>query len=146
VVKLAGFAQDALHGTGAVIVTWYTSLREATLGLEKNAFTGLKYSLIAVAAACLAILLFGVGPWVGMFLASGPTRLLFLACVVTSVALYVDSTRSSGADPRFAPAFPIALVLFCYVLARAALLAVARGEVRWRGRGYPLEQLRRNRI
>jgi cellulose synthase/poly-beta-1,6-N-acetylglucosamine synthase-like glycosyltransferase len=146
VVKLAGFAQDALHGTDAVIVTWYTSLREAVLGLEKNAFTGLKYSLTAVVAACLAILLFGVGPWIGVFATSGPTQLLFLGCIVTSIALYVDSTSSSGADPRFAPAFPIALVVFCYIIARAALLAVTRGEVRWRGRGYPLDQLRRNRI
>ena len=146
IVKLSGFAQDALHGTGEVIVTWYGSLREATIGLEKNAFTGLKYSLTMVAAACLAILIFGVGPWVAVLLTTGPTRLLCLGCILLSIGLYIDSTRSSGADPRVAPAFPIALILFCYIVIRAALLAVTRREVRWRGRGYPLEQLRRNRI
>jgi cellulose synthase/poly-beta-1,6-N-acetylglucosamine synthase-like glycosyltransferase len=146
IVKHAGFAQDALHGTGEVVVTWYTSLREAVIGLEKNSFTGLKYSLLAVIAVCLSILAFGVAPWIAVFLTSGSTRLLFFGCIVVSAALYVDSTRASGADPRFAPAFPVALLLFCYIIVRAALLAVARGEVRWRGRAYPLDQLRRNRI
>lgn len=146
IVKLAGFSQEALHGTGEVVVTWYASLREAVIGLEKNAFTGLKYSLLAVLAACLSLLAFGVTPWIAVFLTDGSTRLLFIGCVLSSVIVYVDSTRSSGADPRYAAAFPVALLLFCYILARSALLAVIRGEVRWRGRGYPLEQLRSNRI
>lgn len=146
IVKRAGFAQDVLHGTGQVHVTWYRSLAEAAVGLEKNSFTGLKYSLLAVAAACLALMAFGVAPWVAVFLTSGTVRLLFLGCVLVSIALYVDSTRTSGADPRFAPAFPLALVIFCYILARAAVLAVSRGEVRWRGRAYPLDELRQNRL
>ena len=146
IVKRAGFAQDALHGTGHIRVIWYHSLSDAVVGLEKNAFTGLRYSIVAVAAACLAILAFGVTPWVAVFLTDGIDRLLFLGCVIAASALYLDSTRSSGADPRFAPAFPIALLVFTYILARAAWLATIRGEIRWRGRGYPLEELRRNRI
>lgn len=146
VIKCAGFAQDALHGTEQVRVTWYDSLEEAVVGLEKNSFTGLKYSVAAVAATCLALLAFGIGPWLAVFVTTGTARLLFLGCVLTSIAAYLDTTRSSGADPRFAPAFPIALLVFCYIIVRAAWLATTRGEVRWRGRAYPLDELRRNRL
>lgn len=142
-IKQAGFRQDVLYGTGEVKVEWYSSLSEAVTGLEKNAFAGAGYSVTRVVAACAALLLFGLWPWIAVVTAEGPVRLLNLASVLVMAGLYVSSTRSSGARPWLAIAMPLAICIFCFTVARSAALAVVRGAIRWRGTSYPLEELRR---
>lgn len=142
-LKEAGFRQDVAYGTDQVEVEWYGSLGEAVRGLEKNAFAGMGYSAPAVLAACAAILLFTVWPWIALFIVDGTARMLYGASVVIMVFLYVSSSRSSGANPWLAPAIPFAICVFCYTLLRSSALALVRGEIRWRGTAYSLDELRR---
>jgi glycosyltransferase involved in cell wall biosynthesis len=146
ILKKAGFRQDLLVGMRELSVTWYHSVREGIEGLEKNAFAGLRYSALISLGAVVALLTTGVGPWVGVLLTGGWPQLLHTASVLLTVGVYVVSTRASGANPWLAPLFPIGILIFCYVILRSATLALVRREIRWRGRTYPLDELRRNRI
>ena len=145
-VKEAGLRQDMLYGTGELSVRWYGSVREAIRGLEKNAFAGMHYSLVAVVAACLCMLLFGAWPWVAILFTDGLAQGLNAAAVVAMAGLYVQSTRSSGASPWLAPAIPVAFCILSWAVIRSAALALLRGEIRWRGTAYPLDELRRQRL
>jgi hypothetical protein len=145
-LKAGGFRQDVVYGRGEVAVEWYASLRAAVAGLEKNAFAGVGYSLAAATGSCLAVLVGIVLPFAALMLTSGVTLALNLVAVGAMLALYVQSTRSSGANPLLAPAFPLGALFVCWGLARSAALAVGRGEIRWRGTAYRLDALRRNRV
>lgn len=146
VIKERGFRQDVLYGTGAVRVEWYGSLGEAVRGLEKNAFAGMGYSAPAILAAVAALLLFAVWPWVALFVTSGWTLVLNVVSVGVIALLYFLSSRSSGARRWLAPLIPFAICIFCYTILRSAGLAIWRGEIRWRGTAYPLDELRRYRV
>jgi hypothetical protein len=145
-IKQAGFRQEALFGRGEVRVQWYSSIGEAVRGLEKNAYAGLGYSVGAVAGACLSLLVFGVWPFAALAVTSGAALGMNLGAVAIMLVLYVASTRTSGADPRLAPAVPLGILIFCYAVSRATLLTIVRGEIRWRGTSYSLEELRGNRV
>jgi hypothetical protein len=146
IIKEAGFRQDVLYGTGEIGVEWYPSLAEAVRGLEKNAFAGFGYSVARVLAGCAALLAFAVWPWLAVLLTSGPTRWINASSVIAMVLLYIASARASGANARLAPGIPVAIIILCYAILRSTLLALIRGEIRWRGTAYRLDDLRRNRI
>ena len=84
--------------------------------------------------------------WVAVAVTSGPTRWMYAGSVLITIASYVQSTRSSGANPRFAPALPFAFLLLSWTILRAAALALVRREIRWRDTTYALDDLRRNRL
>jgi len=62
------------------------------------------------------------------------------------VLVFGISARASGARPGYVLAFLAAALLFAYIIWRAALLAIIRGSVTWRGTAYPLAQMRANRV
>jgi hypothetical protein len=46
----------------------------------------------------------------------------------------------------FVLAYPIAALLFAYIMWRSALIAVTRGTITWRGTAYPLAAMRANKV
>jgi len=143
-IKRSGYLQAAAVGRGQVHVEWYSSLWDAIRGLEKNAFAGLGYSVRRTLAACVALLAFLVWPFVALLVTSGAAFWLNLAIVGWVLGLYIGSTRTSGCDPRLAPGLPFGVIFICFAILRSAWLATVRGEVRWRGTSYSLEELRRD--
>jgi len=146
ILKQGGFHQEGMYGRGEVQVEWYGSIGEAIRGLEKNAFAGLGYSVAVVISACTALLVTGVWPYAALFLTSGAVLAMNAATVGVMTFLYVASTRASGSSPWYAPALPLGIMFFCYAVVRSATLALVRGEIRWRGTAYSLDELRRNRV
>jgi hypothetical protein len=114
-----------------ITVEWYASLGELIDGLMKNAFAGVNYSLLAVAGSTVALFLTNVWPFLAVFATHGVTK-----------ALNGVSVLRFG----YVLAFPAAALLFAYIMWRAALLAVIRGSVTWRGTAYPLAKMRANRV
>jgi hypothetical protein len=57
-----------------------------------------------------------------------------------------DAPRVSGSRPLYGLAFPLATLLFAFIMLRSVALALVRGGIRWRGTFYPLEALRANRV
>lgn len=145
-VKKRGFRQDVVYGGDFIVVEWYASLGELVDGLMKNAFAGANYSLLAVAASTTALVLVCVWPFVALFVTRGVTQALYGVGVVLIVLIFWTSARYGGARLGYVLAFPAAALLFAYIIWRAALLAVIRGSVTWRGTAYPLAQMRANRV
>jgi glycosyltransferase involved in cell wall biosynthesis len=146
VLKQRGFRQDAISGRGLIVVEWYATLGELIDGLMKNAFAGVDYSLIKVAGSTAALLLMNVWPFVAVFVTEGVTRALYAACVLLIVLIFHTSARYGGAPMKFVFAYPVAAVLFAYIIWRSAAIAVSRGAITWRGTAYSLAQMRANRL
>jgi cellulose synthase/poly-beta-1,6-N-acetylglucosamine synthase-like glycosyltransferase len=142
-VKKHDFHQDVAVGRDMVTVEWYASVRELIDGLMKNAFAGVDYSLWKVVGATAALFLMDVWPFLALLLTDGTTRLLNAVSVVLIVLIFwtVNGTRVA-----YVLAFPLAALLFIYIMWRSALIAVLSGKITWRGTAYPLSQMRANRI
>ncbi|MBW3596425.1 MAG: glycosyl transferase, partial [Planctomycetes bacterium] len=145
-VKLHGKRQEMLGGLEMLEVPWYGSLREVIVGLEKNTFAAVEYRVWATVVGTLAILLFNVFPYIGVFLAEGAARWLFAAnCLLLwllawGAAIAVDARRTT------AIAFPVVCVVFVYIQWRSMLLVLKNGGIRWRDTHYPLAALKANRV
>ena len=142
-IKGRGFRQRFVGAGRAVSVRWTVGLAGIVKGLEKNSFAGLNYSLPFVLASCLVI------GWASL----GPLWLLGHGCWGWGVAGLLAMQgcalfNSSGAgSPRWAGLFfPLAGLIFSFVLLRSALLCQWRGGIHWRGTFYSLERLRQSAL
>jgi glycosyltransferase involved in cell wall biosynthesis len=145
-VKKHGFRQDIVYGRGFVVVEWYSSLREMIDGLMKNAFAGLDYSLPAAAGSTLALLLVNVWPFVAVIVTEGLTRALSAVSVLLIVIVFWISARHNGVRVGYVFGYPLAALLFGYIVSRSALMAVLTGTISWRGTAYSLSRMRANRV
>ncbi|WP_239493194.1 glycosyltransferase [Luteitalea sp. TBR-22] len=139
--------RQALALSGALVsVEWYASVRELVAGLMKNAFAGLDYRVSLVAGSVVALLVINVWPFVALLTASGPTWWLNLAVATAAVTLFVTHTRMHGGRGGEVVMYPLATLLFCWILVRAAWMALGTGGIEWRGRRYPLDRIRAARL
>jgi glycosyltransferase involved in cell wall biosynthesis len=145
-IKKHGYRQDSASGIGLISVPWYGSVRELFVGLEKNAFSGVNYSIPTVVAGAAAMLLLDVWPFVAVFVTRGPTQWLYAG---TSLALLAMCWRVAGwvRLPRHsALGFPLCVVLFLVIQWRAMFLTLKNRGIRWRDTYYPLDELKANRV
>lgn len=137
-IKGRGFEQRFVSGGTALSVRWAEGLWGIARILEKNAFAGLNYSLAFTAFstavtvfACLApIGLLWQGHWAWALLGWAA-----MGICGASNALGVRVPLWSGLF------YPVAGLVFCFVLWRAAFIVSTKGGVTWRGTFYPLQQL-----
>ena len=142
--KKHGSRQDAVVGTGLVVVEWYASLGELVDGLMKNAFAGAEYSLLAVAGSTAGLLFVNAWPFAAVFVTEGAVRALYAATLLLIVLIFWVANRTCM---HYVIACPAAAVLFTYIMwRRSALCAVTSGTVTWRGTEYPLEVMRTNKV
>jgi hypothetical protein len=66
--------------------------------------------------------------------------------VLAILALCRDSARFLTVAPWFGVAFPVATLLFIYILWRSMLAALFHGGIDWRGTRYPLAELKANKV
>jgi glycosyltransferase involved in cell wall biosynthesis len=146
-VKKCGGRQAIAFGRGMLRVEWYATIPEAIEGLEKNAFTGVSYSLPLLAGATAAQCALYLWPFVALFATHGAVRGVNAAIAALILVMTGSMCRMSGlTSPLYAIGFPLATVLFVLILWRASLKATMAGGILWRETFYPLDQLRANRI
>jgi hypothetical protein len=143
-LKSAGYRQLFVNGSGCVEVEWYGSWREVRDGLMKNLFAGSGYSVPVTVLGSLLHLLVLVGPPAGLLLASGAARWLCAWACALLVLQGWASARELGTARWGGLLLPLFGVFGTYLMWRSMLLALSRGGIEWRGRVYPLEELRRN--
>jgi glycosyltransferase involved in cell wall biosynthesis len=143
-LKRQGYRQDFVFGTGMMHVEWYASVREAVAGLEKNSFPGLDYSVAKVIGGTLFHLAAYSLPWVAVWLTRGATQALFAAAIVLMSLLYAGAARAQGAPVRHVVLFPVACLLFVYVVWNGTARVLRSGGIEWRGTRYSLAELRAN--
>lgn len=146
IVKLNGYRQDIVHGVGMLAVEWYSSLREVIVGLEKNAFSGVDYSVGLTVFSSFFSLAFNVWPYLAIWIVPGPARWFYVAAVVLQLFTASQFARGMKLPLSTALAFPLTVALFTYIQWRSMFLTYYRGGIRWRDTHYSLAELRANRV
>lgn len=141
-LKRAGYRQEAASGRDMVSVEWYDSLPAMARGLRKNSFAVVDYRLTLVAAGTALPVVFIFWPMAALFVTDGAVKWLNAAVVGLGAITTGYTARGHGLPLWTAAAYPVGSVLLLWIVWSAALRAVLRGTVEWRGREYPLKELR----
>ena len=164
-LKAHGTRSGVVSAAGWISVRWVVGLRGIVEGLTKNSFAGLEFRLGTVVLSVILQLVGSVSPSFGLF-AGGPAAVtsgLALACMgLAAAAVAPPESADGGRQTVFSPgrltaprrllsalwglAFPLAALIFAYILIRSTWLTYRRGGVLWRGTLYPLEELRRGGV
>ncbi len=141
--KKTGLRQRFASGKHLMSVEWYASLREAMQGIEKNAYAGLRYSIIIAAGAVAGQIIFFLFPFVAVMITSGLVQGIYIAALLLMVSVYLRHvavfSSSKGLDFVF---LPLAAVLFIFAVSRALVKTIMNKGIRWRGTFYSLKDLR----
>ncbi|UKS26809.1 glycosyltransferase family 2 protein [Paenibacillus sp. HWE-109] len=143
-LKKAGFRQKVLSGKHVLQVEWYRSLKEAIVGLEKNLFSGFRYSYTVALLACLGQLLFFIFPWIGLLFLWDWRGALYAVVVVLQVLLYrklMSRLMSKRKDEAYL--LPVSSSLLLYTIVRSVWLTWKQGGIYWRGTFYSLRELKK---
>ncbi|RXJ04633.1 glycosyltransferase [Anaerobacillus alkaliphilus] len=143
-IKKIGRKQRIVRGQSHLQVEWYSSLKEAIIGLEKNTFAGLYYNYFMVIFALSGIFISQVWPYLALFYTEGVTRTLYGISILLLFLVYRETANvmAKGAV-RYFLVFPISAVIFMYCIARATILTSFRGGIQWRGTFYSMKELKK---
>ena len=142
-LKDAGARRGIAGGLGLVGLHWYRSVAEVARGVEKSALSGaVGFSAARMMMTSLVLLLVELAPFIGL-LPLGPG---LPAVGVAGVALAITTqllVARWGRRPLCPALFiPVAAVLGVALNLRGGYLAWRRGGLKWRGKLYPMAQLR----
>jgi glycosyltransferase involved in cell wall biosynthesis len=146
ILKQSGAKQQVVSGHNLLSVAWYDSLGDMVAGMRKNGFAGFEYSVLALLGATIVALLLNVWPFIAVWITTGAVRVLYLATILVLIAMYARSATLQRSRPWLAVAYPVAALIFLYILWASAVVALARDGISWRDTHYSLRELRRNRI
>lgn len=145
-IKKHGFRQELLNGAALMYVPWYSSIREMVVGLEKNAFSVVDYSIGYTMLASSSMLLFNVFPFIALFITGGVTWYLYVAVVASLLWMGLLSAYHGKLRLSCALGFPLGALMFVFVQLRATILNLWQGGIRWRDTHYSLSELKANKI
>ena len=145
-LKSAGLRQLLADGSDSIHVEWYRSLGEMARGLRKNAFAGLNYSVGLAAFGLLATLALAVWPFLAVWLSDGTTQALYATAAIAQMLGYSGAAFTKRSRPWLALLYPVAALLFEWIVAAAVLRTLRHRGIEWRGTFYSLDELRTNRI
>lgn len=142
-MKRAGYRQRIVTALRLIEVEWYSSLKEAFVGLEKNTFAGLHYRISMVIFAILGVFITNVLPFMAVFSENKTVVLLSLGNILLSGIHYILVIKKMTLfSPAMFLVLPITALLFIYSIIRASFLTFKRGGIVWRGTTYKLSELR----
>ena len=145
-LKRAGCRQLLASGEREVSVEWYHSLGELARGFRKNAFAGLHYSVLLTLGAVIGNLLIAVVPFVAVWMTDGREQALYATAALAQVIAYAGPLLRQQSRPWLALLYPLASILFTWILAAAVLRTLRHHGIEWRGTAYSLDELRSNRV
>lgn len=143
-IKQAGYRQEALIAPDHVRLRWQEGVRGFVLGLEKNGFAGIGYSLSLLFLVTLLVLSCYAAPYLGV-LAFRDSRIFGYAAAVLlmhGIFGYFISFFRKGSG-LVALALPVAAFIYLFSIWRSAALTLRRRGILWRGTFYPLDVLKR---
>jgi cellulose synthase/poly-beta-1,6-N-acetylglucosamine synthase-like glycosyltransferase len=143
VVKRERYGQRCVFGRDLLKLRWVFGSMGMVRNLTKNFFAILHFNAAFAALAVCGILLVNIGPFVGVWLASGWARAGFAASLVTLVLIYFGMSRRSDISTFYVLLHPIGALLFSYAVVRSIVVTLVRGGVVWRGTWYPLVELKK---
>ncbi len=145
-VKQSGYRQELVAAFDHIEVPWYNSVGEVIVGLEKNSFSGVEYSVFTVVWSSAVALAFNAFPFVAIFVTTGITRCVYLGVVAALLLLCYDLARWANLRRSTVFGFPLAVLLIVFIQWRTMILNLWHGGLRWRDTFYPLDELKANRL
>jgi len=142
-VKREAYRQRVVFGRGLLKVRWVFGTLGMVRNLTKNFFAALHYNAAFAALAVCGILVVNLGPFIGVWVASGWARVGFVASLVTLAMIYFGMSRRSDISPVYLLLHPIGTLFFSYAVVRSVVVTLARGGVVWRGTWYSLAELKK---
>ncbi len=142
-MKMSGGRCDFLDGAGLLSVRWVVGLRGIVHGLTKNMFAGFSYNPVSAVAGMIGMLIMATWPAVGLFVGPLGPRIICGCALAMMVYASWRGRPSPGASALYGLGYPIAGVIFAYIVLRSMTLTYWRGGVIWRGTLYPLRELRK---
>jgi glycosyltransferase involved in cell wall biosynthesis len=146
VVKNAGFAQRNVFGGDLISIHWARGAMGVVNNLTKNFFAVLSFQSWRTIISAVALLYLNLGPFLGIWLAHGGSRLPFAIALGSMFAIYVGMSWRSSVPPYYFLLHPVSTVLFTYTLLRSMVLTLWHDGIEWRGTKYPLEELRKGLV
>jgi glycosyltransferase involved in cell wall biosynthesis len=146
VLKQSGYRQEVVNGHSMICVPWYRSIRDVVIGLEKNTFSGVNYSVLLTVVGSSCLLIFHVWPFVALLFATGVTWWIYLIQCVLLWILAVWTTTIIGVSWRCCFLHPVTMGLIAFIMWRTMILTFRNDGIRWRDTHYSLKELRANQI
>lgn len=144
-MKEMGFRHRMVTALTLLEVEWYSTLKEALIGLEKNTFAGLHYRISMVMFAIFGVFVSQVLPFFTVFSFELTLMYLSIGNIILLALIYsMIIKRMTTYSPWMFLLFPITAILFIYSIIRASFLTFRRGGIIWRGTKYRLKELRNN--
>jgi len=140
--KREGYAQRVAFGKDLVRIRWAESAGGILNNLTKNLYSTFRFRTSLLLAACLAIFVMCLTPFVALFF-SGAAQCVGIITLFALLLLNLRYWRLTDIPPIYLALFPVATFLFVGTLLRSMILVLWRGGVLWRGTFYPLRDLRR---
>jgi glycosyltransferase involved in cell wall biosynthesis len=140
-IKKNGYSQEFLLGKEMLHVEWYATVDELIHGLEKNSFSGLEYSILAMIGATTGLVLFNIWPFIAVFLTGGITQILYLGVAFLIITLALVSAQFHEGKGWYGIGFPLAAALFANIMWRSMIVTLRNKGITWRGTHYSLEEL-----
>lgn len=138
-VKSLGREQYCVIAEDQIRVRWFEGLKGCILGLEKNAYAGLYYSLPMFWASLPLVAMPLVLPLALVGLGYPALAALYLLFLTLTGAVIPKACRL----PRWVGLFfPLAAGVLVFTFSRSVWLAETRKGVRWRDTHYALDDLR----
>jgi hypothetical protein len=141
-----GYRQEFMSGSDMISVEWYRTIWELVVGLEKNSFAAVEYSVFAVLVSTSLLLLTHVWPFVAVLVTWGPTRWVYVVVAAGLLFAAAKAAQELRIAVNRAFGFPICIALFCFINWRSMWLTLRQRGIRWRDTHYGLAELRANRI
>jgi glycosyltransferase involved in cell wall biosynthesis len=143
-IKLGGFRSGVAVAEDAVSIRWHAGFFNLVRGLEKNFFAAAQFQMSQVLLQIFCLITFYVAPSFGLCFAHGWVRILAAIGVLIPFAFLFGVDIVMHVSPLYSITFPLAAIVFTYMLLRSTIVTIKQGGIYWRGTFYPLDDLRRN--
>jgi glycosyltransferase involved in cell wall biosynthesis len=142
--KQFGIEQRLAIGPGLITLRWARGAFGVVQNLEKNFFALLKFRVTVAVAATLVTLAGNLAPFIGVFIAPGWTRVVFLAACLGIAGIYTQVSRLLQVSPFYFLLHPVATLLVAFTMLNSVWHAVTNRGIVWRGTKYSLRELRQH--
>ncbi len=145
ILKEHGYRQDCLLGNGFVAVPWYDTVRAMVDGLLKNTFAFVHYRLSFIPPIVVFLVVVNILPLWGVIFSSAEARVLWLVTLLVKLLGFFFGLRRQGLPAWYLVGALLTPYLTLYIICKSAMVVRKGGGIVWRGRFYPLAELRKSR-
>jgi glycosyltransferase involved in cell wall biosynthesis len=145
IIKEQGFRQDCLLGDSFVAVPWYDSVKAMIAGLQKNTFSFVHYHLSFIPPIVVLLFLVNILPFWGVIFGETEARFFWLLAIAGKLGAFFFGLRRQGLPAWYLPGAVLVPYLSIYIICKSAIVVQKNRGITWRGRFYPLSELKKSR-